>query len=140
MESNEETIQQETEENQTPSMLRYFTRSKYVSKYLLRLLVRTMATILAALVFGFAFAIIVQGAIITLYLLATFWEPAFRFIAWFVSLEERVDAYIPLRVKWWQAPVWILQITIFSMLIAAGIWILIQQGFCSQSLLCQLFK
>jgi hypothetical protein len=127
-------------ESQVSTMQQVF-RSKNNSKYLLNMIFRSFSLVLLVfIILGFAFSLIVQGIILSVFWLAAFWKPAFILLSKFLSFEESVEEYVPMRITWWFAPIALLILCTHAAPTVAGIWFLFKTGFLGQNLIWMIFQ
>jgi hypothetical protein len=93
---------------------------------------------LVALVFGFAFLLIMNGLLMGFIRIAIYWQPAYRLLIRVVGVHNTSPVLSPPYIRWWQYITLSIHMGLRIVLIGVGIWILFRTGFCGQNLICML--
>jgi hypothetical protein len=84
-----------------------------------------------ALLLGIAFFIIIHGVIFGVAWLVPFWKPAFT--AYTKALGIKDIDFIPLPIRWWQAIMLAIKMTVVLFFFYFGIKFLLTKGFLDQN-------
>ncbi len=91
------------------------------------------------LALGVAFLLIVHGLFIGFIYLALYWQPAYMLLNRLAGVEG-AQSNIVFPRPWWRYLTFSLQLGLRILMVVLGIWILLNNGFCNQNIICILLK
>jgi hypothetical protein len=113
-------------------------RGLFRPPYLYRIFIFVIVADLIALVFGFAFLLIVQGLLMGFVRVAFYWQPAYKLLIRVADAHNISPILSRPSIRWWQYITIGINLGLSLVLIVVGIWLLFRTGFCDQNLICML--
>ncbi len=107
---------------------------------ILRVLKTLISFQMGALVLGFAFSFMAMGISIGILSFFMYWQPAYDVFVALAKLDSAPAKLARPWLPWWQIPLLVIKAAMSIGLIAAGLRVLFQAGFCGQNLICLLLR
>jgi len=110
--------------------------SKSITRSLLHGMGFLLVVDIVALALGFAFFLIAHGTLMGLLRLAPYWRPAAKVFRLAFDQPNSSDAIAQLPVRGYHAFRLIRTVAVMAILVGLGVWLLVQNGFCAQNIIC----
>ena len=89
---------------------------------------------------GISFVLIVNGLVFALLRSAPYWMSPSNFLYRYLPKSIREQGGFPIPLTWWRVPILVIIIAVRLSMVVLGFWLLFNDGFCTQNLICLLLR
>jgi hypothetical protein len=107
-----------------------------LSLFMLRLMGIVLVVELAALMLGISFFLIAKGLVFGVLWLAPYWQPAGNILSKITQNAFPLPVATIRKIAWHSAIILVVKIAVAVGIVALGLTVLFQRGFCGQNLIC----